>query len=135
MTPGWWIIPGAILGAALWALMLSPLARVIDRDPGGLIGARAALIAAETAAGVTHEIRGTCASACTMHLANGCVLPGARLIFHGPQTGDPAAFDRWSQVMARHYPPAIRDWFMATGRYGQTTMSGATAIALGAREC
>lgn len=103
---------------------------IIDHDLGGYIGARAVVVPLEWV-----EIRGVCGSACTMHLAHGCIHPGATLIFHGPQTTDPAAFDHWSAVMARHYPPAIAAWFMQTGRYGEWTMTGATAIAWGARGC
>lgn len=71
---------------------------IIDHDPGGLIAARAAVVPLEWV-----EIRGVCGSACTMHLANGCVHPGATLIFHGSQTTDSAAFDHWSAVMARDW--------------------------------
>ena len=135
MAPGWWILPGALIGAAilsalLW-LALSPIARVIDYDPGGGINTYAAQIAMSEPA----EIRGYCASACTMWLGNGCVHRDARLIFHGPQQVRPDRFDHWSAVMARHYPPALADWFMSVGRFGQYEMSGAGAIALGAQEC
>lgn len=131
MAPGWWIIPGAVLGLVVWWLLLSPIAQVIDYDRGGGINTRAVQIAISGPV----EIRGYCASACTMWLSNGCVWPEARLIFHGPQQAAPDRFDHWSEVMARHYPPAIRDWFMREGRYGAWEMSGAAAIAAGAEEC
>jgi hypothetical protein len=115
----------------LIAWLLAPRAEIIISDPGGPIAARAALIAVESE---PAEIRGTCASACTMHLATGCVWPKAVLIFHGP-AAPPESFDHWSAAMARHYPPAIADWFMAEGRYGQWRMTGAEAIRLGARAC
>ena len=130
--------PGAlvmILALVTWALigwviyLLSPRGEVIWSDPGGSIAARVAMVRD----GGPVEIAGRCASSCTMHLANGCVTPGAVLVFHGPQTV--VGFDLWSDVMAWHYPPAIADWFMAQGRYGQWEMTGADAIRLGAQEC
>ena len=57
------------------------------------------------------------------------------LVFHGPQVSDPAAFEHWSGVMARHYPPAIAVWFMAEGRHGEWRMTGDNAIAAGAQAC
>ncbi len=136
---GWWIVPGAIMGLLAWVpiimaavWLLSPVeGQIIDHDPGGRIGARAALI--RTSGPV--EIRGVCASACTMHLSNGCVHPQAHLIFHGPQVQEPDAFEHWSAVMARHYPPAIREWFMQSGRYGTWDMTGSSAIRMGAEPC
>ena len=115
---------------AAWAILRGPFGQ-ITYDHGGYIGERAAIIRT----GPPVEIAGYCASACTMHLANCCVHPGAVLIFHGPQVSDPAAFDHWSAVMARHYPPAIRDWFMVHGRFGEYRITGANAIAAGAQAC
>lgn len=112
-------------------ILCAGCANVIDHDAGGFIGERAASIATSAPA----EIRGYCASACTMHLSNGCVYPDARLVFHGPQTGDADAFDRWSDVMAGHYPPALAAWFMSQGRYRTSEMTGAQAVEMGATPC
>lgn len=127
-----WLAVGitwALIGVVIW--QLQPRAEVIRYDAGGPIAARSAQIRN----GEPAQIVGYCASACTMHLLTGCVTPGARLVFHGPQTTDPAAFEHFSALMARHYPPAIAQWFMAEGRYGRRTISGADAITMGAREC
>ncbi|SHJ10256.1 hypothetical protein [Wenxinia saemankumensis] len=116
-----------LLGGILWALW--PSAYVIDYDRGGRIGARAALIRAEVE---PAEIQGRCMSACTMHLATGCVHSGARLIFHLP-TPDT---QHWREVLAGHYPPAIAAWFLSLP-LGMVPMemTGAEVIRLGAREC
>jgi hypothetical protein len=132
------IAGGAVGWAALIWLVLTfwgPDGQVITNDPGGSISYRAALVDH----GPFVEIEGYCASSCTMHLANGCVHPGAVLTFHGPSdNGRPLSadsFDHWSQVMARHYPPALADWFMAVGRFGEYRITGANAIAAGAQAC
>jgi hypothetical protein len=110
-------------------LLAGPRAETIWLDQGGLVRERAVQIA--TSGPV--EIAGLCASACTMHLRNGCVYPGAVLVFHGPRTV--ARFDEWSAFMASYYPSAIAAWFMATGRWGEYRMTGAQAVQLGARGC
>lgn len=110
-------------------ITLTACTTIIDHDAGGYIAERSAYIAASPSV----EIRGYCASACTMHLANGCVHPTATLVFHGPITTD--RFDYWSAIMAEHYPPALSDWFMTTGRFGEYTMTGQEAINMGASEC
>lgn len=111
-------------------------ARIITYDPGGSVQARIW----QVEAGPPAVIVGTCASACVMHLARGCVAPGAVLIFHGPHGPDgrplpPAEAERWSRVIARHLPPALAAWYMAEGRFSEWQMTGAEAIRLGARPC
>lgn len=123
------VITWALIGVVIWQLRTP--AEVILFDPGGPIAARAAMVRN----GEPATIVGLCGSACTMHLLTGCVTPGAMLVFHGPQTDDPRLFEHYSQVMARHYPPALADWFMAVGRFGEWQMTGAEAIRLGARAC
>ena len=107
-----------------WLLVLLITAQgplVITNDQGGFVGPRAAYVA--TLGNREVRIEGTCVSACTMYLAapNVCVTRDARLGFHGPSFFGadlpPADFDYWSRVLARHYPPAIADWFMTTARY------------------
>ena len=118
---------------------------VIGNDRGGLIGARAAEIRQIRALGQSVEIRGNiCYSTCTMYLAaeNVCVDPRTTFGFHGPsrygQPLPPAQFDRWSEVMARHYREPLRSWFMRDARYAQSDirrLSGAQLIALGYPGC
>ena len=135
LAPGWWIIPGALLGGILWVLVACA-ANVILSDSGGLLRDYAARVEA----GPPAEIMGTCASACTMWLANGCVHPGAVLVFHPPSyaSGAPMPDDRqahWAGFMAEYYPPAIASWYMSEGRHGVHRMSGAQAIEMGAVPC
>lgn len=119
---------------------------VITQDLGGSIENRLRSIAQLRLAGTRVEIRGQCASACTMLLGlpNTCVARSSRLGFHGPQSQyygislPPDEFEYWSRIMASHYPGAIKGWFMSEAR--QTTMSlititGAQAIQMGARSC
>lgn len=117
-------------------------ALLVAFHPGGLVADTAAMVRALSAADCAVVIDGDCASACTMLLAvpGACVMPDARLTFHGPagQNGAPlplAAFDHWSTVMARHYPPSIAAWFMVEGRWGEFTITGAEAIRAGAQGC
>ena len=79
-----------------------------------------------------------------MGLPNACVTPTSRLGFHGPQSqfygiSLPAdEFNFWSNVMANHYPSAIKHWFMTKARkttMGLITITGAEAIRLGAKPC
>jgi hypothetical protein len=132
------IAGGLVALAGIIALVLTfwgPDGQVITNDPGGSISYRAALVDH----GPFVEIEGYCASSCTMHLANGCVHPGAVLTFHGPSdNGRPLSadsFDHWSEVMARHYPDRIEAWFMLEGRFGVYSMRGSEAIRLGAQAC
>lgn len=119
---------------------------VVRNDNGGSIETRLEMIAHMRRAGHRIEIRGNCASACTMFLGlpNTCVARNARLGFHGPSSQyygislPPREFEYWSRVMADHYPAAIRNWFMTTARHttmGLVTITGAEAIRLGARAC
>lgn len=119
---------------------------VVRNDLGGSIPARLEMITQLRNAGHRIEIRGNCASACTMYLGlpNTCVARNARLGFHGPSSQyygislSPREFDYWSKVMADHYPGALRNWFMTTARHttmGIITITGAEAIRLGARAC
>lgn len=142
-----------ILTAAAFTAMLSvpeqiqaQTAIVITQDLGGSVENRLRSIEQLRLAGTRVEIRGQCASACTMLLGlpNTCVARAARLGFHGPQSQyygialPPEEFEYWSRIMASHYPGAIKRWFMSEAR--QTTMSlitltGTQAIKMGARSC
>jgi hypothetical protein len=138
-----------LLGMLL--LMLTSVApasaqMVIRNDRGGSIEARLEMIANLRNIGERVEIRGVCASSCTMLLGlpTTCVASNARLHFHGPATQfygialAPKEFEYWSRIMADHYPPAIRQWFMSTARHtvmGTIAISGNEAARLGARAC
>ena len=118
---------------------------VVSNDFGGVVGKRAAQIRRLNAAGRRVEIRGQfCLSSCTMFLGAGdlCVHPDTRFGFHGPSNfGKPLKrqhFDHWSKVLAAHYPDAIADWFMSTGRFkkhGYYTVMGSEIIRHGVPAC
>ena len=140
-----------ILALAAAGLTMPDLAQaqsvtIVRNDQGGSVESRLREIARLRSAGTRVEIRGQCASACTMFLGlpNACVAQSSRLGFHGPQSQyygislPPEEFEYWSSVMADHYPGAIRAWFMAEARQttmGLITISGSEAIRMGARAC
>jgi len=121
----------------------------VDRDMGGFYLERITEMAEITLADQAIEIRGTCASACTLYLGmpdRTCVHPRARLGFHGPQAyrngrqqAVPEPFrSEVVQTIAAHYPPAFRAWFLEHAAHvsGDVVwMSGREAIALGATPC
>jgi len=120
--------------------------KIVRNDPGGAVENRLHEIAQLRLAGTRIEIRGECVSACTMLLGlpNTCVARSSRLGFHGPQSQyygvslAPDQFEYWSQVMADHYPAAMRAWFIKEARkttMGVITISGSQAIKMGARAC
>lgn len=150
--------PGPLLTACILALStflsimtITPPAQAqsvirISNDPGGNLSARVRQINAIRSTGQKVEIRnGYCNSACTMYLglANTCVTPNAKFGFHGPQSASsglallPNQFEQWSQVMARHYPPQLRGWFMNNARYSKKliTVRGNQLIKMGVRRC
>ena len=118
---------------------------VIRNDPGGVIPARIADIATIRASGRKVELRGRyCLSACTLYLGlpNACVSPQTRFGFHGPSLyGRPLKqkeFERWSRLMASHYPEPLRDWFMKTARFrltGYANLQGDDLIRMGVERC
>lgn len=117
---------------------------VIGNDLGGDVGARANRIATMRKAGQHVEIRGAlCYSACTMYLAlpDSCVNRRTVFGFHRPSFyGLPLSSERfefWSQVIARHYPAALRDWYLRVGRHSATMVRirGSELIRLGVSEC
>lgn len=118
---------------------------VIRNDPGGVIPARIADIATIRASGRKVELRGRyCLSACTLYLGlpNACVSPKTRFGFHGPSMyGRPLKqkeFERWSRLMASHYPEPLRNWFMETARFrlaGYVNLQGDDLIRMGVERC
>lgn len=139
----------AIGGLTIALLILTQTAAArtfIDNDPGGPIEQRLRQIQHLRSDGGRVEIRGFCASSCTMliGLPNVCVRPESRLGFHGPSSAihglglAPDDFEYWSRVMANHYPNRIRNWFMSSARndiMGLKTISGREAIKMGAHSC
>jgi hypothetical protein len=117
-------------------------ALIVAMHPGGLVADHAAAVRVLSAAGCEVRLEGDCRSACTMLLAvpGACVTPAALLTFHAPRARDgsplaPTAADHWVAEIARHYPPALRRWFLDEGRYQTATITGATLIALGVPAC
>ena len=118
---------------------------IVGHDRGGIIGVRANEVRRLNNSGRRVEIRGTiCLSSCTMYLGaeNVCVNPEASFGFHGSSYyGQPLApedFEYWSKILASHYPPAIRKWFMTTARHKRTsyyTIRGNELIQQGVRPC
>ncbi len=139
---------GILLGAVLACAGLQAQADqtiVIGDDRGGGLNTRAQLIEQIRAAHARVEIRGSiCYSACTMYLGAGdvCVSPQTTFGFHGPTRNGrplpPADAERWSAVVARYYPPGLREWFMTTGRHetsGLYRLSGVDLIRAGFPAC
>jgi hypothetical protein len=143
-----------LMATVLVLLMFSPAAtlqartalRVIHKDMGGDLQDRLAEVEVLRGQGVAVRIEGTCVSACTLYLGlpKTCVTETAILGFHGPRTrfdGLPlprASFERLSQQMASHYPPALRHWFMTKARLvtqSYYALTAAQAIALGVARC
>lgn len=103
-----------------------PAAHVVIRDdPGGDVARFAQRVARYGRVAVRVEVRGECASACTMVLALAdrvCVGPRASFGFHQaytPTRDDPGA--TWNrneggtaELMA-HYPAPIASWIEARG--------------------
>ena len=122
-------------------------ALIIHDDRGGGVVERAQAIERYRQSGIRVEIRGNfCMSACTMYLGleNTCVRPETVFGFHGPSSSvygvalSPASFERWSRVMAAHYPEPLRAWFLSKGRHrtvGFHRYDGAALIELGIERC
>ncbi|MEL6957814.1 MAG: hypothetical protein AAGL89_02540 [Pseudomonadota bacterium] len=118
---------------------------IINNDRGGLLRVRIAEIAALRDEDRPVEIRGrVCYSTCTLFLGlpNTCVLPTTTFGFHGPSNYgfplDADTFNTASRIIATHYPPALRQWYLETGRYrinGLYRISGENIISLGVRAC
>lgn len=123
---------------------IAPL--IVRNDLGGPLETRVREIEKLRLTGRSVKIKGDCESSCSLYLGlpQTCVYPKAVLGFHGPSSSiyglalPPAEFEYWSQIMAAHYPPALRQWFLTRARnvtVGVYRISGAEAIRLGARAC
>ena len=99
---------------------------VIRHDPGGRVLDRMAQADRLLRDGITVAVMGTCASACTIYLANPrtCTSPQATWTFH-PITPHPdhptRAFGKHDPVLAAvtrswlsRFPPDLADWVAAT---------------------
>lgn len=102
------------------------LVRVED-SPGGSVDVFLSTREMLRASGAKVEIKGYCASACTLFLdlPDVCVFPGARLGFHLPYwaRGDVAGVrlyeaEKQKQEFLKLYPKPIRDWITAKGGLG-----------------
>ncbi len=122
--------------------------KIITRDGGGRLDTRSQEVLDMMQSGDRVEIHtGYCNSACTLYLKmpTTCVMRGARLGFHGPRKSSFSKgpmtqdqFEHWTTWMSSHYPPAIRDWFLADARYvtqGYKYLSGSELIRHGIKEC
>lgn len=119
--------------------------KVIGNDRGGYIGARALEIEGLNATRTRVEVRGRiCYSSCTMYLGvhNVCVSADTTFGFHGPSRFGSALparqFEHWSTVMAQHFAPGLRHWFMREARYridGYYRISGAQLVGMGYPAC
>lgn len=120
---------------------------IIQDDRGGAVIERVRIIENYRQTGTRVEIRGDyCLSACTLYLGlpDTCVAPETVFGFHGPSSPvygvslAPQTFDRWSRVMAEHYPKPIRAWFLREGRHrtvGFYNYSGSDLIRMGIKRC
>ncbi len=141
---------GFLLGLLFFCLPLNAATNhtvVIRNDVGGGVMERAKLIQTYQKNGTRIEIRGQfCMSACTMYLRlhDTCVTPNTVFGFHGPSSQvygialSSASFDRWSRVMADHYPEPLRSWFLQEGRHrivGFHQFSGHDLIGFGVPRC
>lgn len=141
----------AVFLAALPFFLLSPppghagTILIIGDDHGGKVSDRQRQIAQIRQQKLSVEIRGThCLSSCTMLLAlpDLCIHPDTIFGFHGPTDfGEPLLpqqFEYWSQIIAKHYPPALRRWYLQTARHrltGYYNMTGRQIAAHGINLC
>lgn len=145
--------PGAV--AALLALGLlfnaapesafgsEPL--VIYNDYGGFLHERLSQLEDLRRSGQRVEIRGKhCYSTCTLFLAlpNACVSPNTQFGFHGPSRSgvrlQPSVFEKYSRLIAGHYPRKLRNWYLRKGRTridGLYKLAGHRIVRMGAKSC
>ncbi len=98
----------------------SPNTFVVTYDEGGWIQSYDKQIVDFRIANTAVEVRGFCASACTMYMSlpDFCVSPKSRMAFHGSiplAPGEIKSEGDW--MMARHYSPALREWYYANASH------------------
>lgn len=118
---------------------------VVRNDMGGFIWRRLVELSRIEAAGQSVRIDGgACYSTCTLYLGltNICTTPHVTFGFHGPWAMNrqlsPEDFDELSGIIAAHYPPPLRTWYMETGRFkanGLYRIKGSELIRLGIAAC
>ena len=118
---------------------------IIGDDRGGPLQERVDQLSHLRAQNRAVEIRGNvCFSTCTLYLglANTCVSPATTFGFHGPSSYgaalDSRSFRQASELIASHYPPSLRAWYLSTGRYAIRRVhriSGRTLISMGVPAC
>ena len=118
---------------------------IVRNDLGGRIDRRAAWVQTLRDRGARVEIRGrVCLSACTLFLGAKRVCIDADTVFgfHAPslwgQPLDGPSFDYWSDMIASHYNPPLRQWYLEVARHrvhGYHRLSGRQLIELGYEPC
>ena len=118
---------------------------VIKNDRGGLVTRYIDRIKDLRRTGQPVEIRGeVCLSSCTMYLGlpQTCISRKTSFGFHGPSSYgaplDQKTFDRWSRIIASHYPAPLAEWFMNDARHSIWNVRhvrGSELIRMGIREC
>ena len=118
---------------------------VIGNDFGGLIWNRMVRLRDIHTSGQSVRIDGAiCFSTCTMYLgvANVCISSDTVFGFHGPTATDRQLRERdvdfLSTLIASYYPPALRAWYLQTGRYSTNRIyriQGSELIRLGLPSC
>lgn len=98
--------------------------KVVRDDFGGPLNARYEELQGLKAEVRPVQIRGKCASSCTLYLGlpQACVSSNAWIGFHGPASPFRFAlpkdeFEKESRKMASFYPPRLAEWFISEGRH------------------
>ena len=134
-----WVV-ALTLAIAASAWLSAAQAKTIREDAGGSVHNYVIAVNLAALRGDQVRIAGRCASACTMYLATACVTPRAVLQFHAARDEATGRIDRAAtRDMAAYYPAPLRKWFMANAAHlsgnQYAELTGAQAIALGARKC
>ena len=135
-----------IRALALCLIASQANALTVNNDGGGSVIAYAQQVASLVASGEPVAVSGYCASSCTMLLAaNTCTERSTTWAFHGPSSQyhgvalPEEEFEKYSQLMASHYPAPVKRWFLDDARHiiiGFKNIRGSWLIDRGyAREC
>ena len=138
-----WLLASAATGSELRTNAAA--VQIIGTDYGGVLVNRMRALRALREQGVRVEVRGRhCFSTCTLYigLPDVCILPDTIFGFHGPsRLGFPLApdtFDHASRLIAAYYPPPLKRWYLAEGRFrtnGVYRINGAALIRMGVPAC
>lgn len=95
---------------------------IVVFDEGGWIESYQKQVEGFIRTGTNVEIRGLCASACTMYLGvpNVCVHPTSELMFHGsiPVLAEETK-DEGDETMSQHYTPELKQWYNRNAKHLQ----------------